>query len=306
MHQPQPQPVKPPRARLDRLGLAQLAVVYVVWGSTYLAIRVAVREGAGFPPFVMAGTRVAFASLLLLGLARLRGQRVRVTPGEFGLLGATGVLLWLGGNGLVTAAERRADSGLAALLVAAMPIWAELIAAALDRRLPSRRSAAAVLLGFVGVGVLTWPELRGGTRADVLGVVALLAAPCFWALGSIWLQRRRPDLGVLTISGWQQGLGGVALLAMALLAREPLPRPTGEAWLAWLYLVLFGSLLAFTSYMGTLRRLPYRLVVTYTYANPVIAVLLGWLLLGERVTGWTLAGAALVVVGVAGVFVSRD
>ena len=93
---------------------------------------------------------------------------------------------------------------------------------------------------------------------------------------------------------------------MSLLAREPLPRPTGEAWLAWLYLVLCGSVLAFTSYMGTLRRLPYRLVVTYTYANPVIAVFLGWLLLGERVTPWTLAGATLVVAGVAGVFANRD
>ncbi|MCB1162989.1 EamA family transporter [bacterium] len=306
MHQPQPSPAKPPKARLDRFGLAQLAVVYVVWGSTYLAIRVAVREGAGFPPFMMATLRVAVAAAILLGLARLRRQRVRITRGELGLLAATGALLWLGGNGLVTVAERRADSGLAALLVAAMPIWAELIAAALDRRPPSRRSAASVLLGFVGVGVLTWPELQGGSRADVLGVMALLAAPLFWALGSIWLQRRRPDLGVLTISGWQQALGGVSLLAMSLLAREPLPRPTGEAWLAWLYLVLFGSVLAFTSYMGTLRRLPYRLVVTYTYANPVIAVFLGWLLLGERVTPWTLAGATLVVAGVAGVFANRD
>lgn len=296
----------PPPARLDRLGLAHLAVVYVVWGSTYLAIRVCVREDAGFPPFAMAFMRVAVASVILLGWAYLRRERIAIDRRELGLLAGTGALLWLGGNGLVTVAEQHVDSGLAALMVAAMPIWAELIAMVLDRRLPSWRSAGSVLLGFLGVAVLSWPVLRAGTRADALGLVALLGAPFFWALGSIWLQRRRPDLGVLAISGWQQFLGGGVLLAMALATGEPLPRPSGEAWLAWGYLVSFGSILAFTSYMATIRRLPYRVVVTYTYANPVIAVFLGWLVLDESVTIWTLAGAALVVAGVAGVFANRD
>lgn len=296
----------PSRARLDRLGLAHLGVVYLVWGSTYLAIRMAVREDAGFPPFIMAGLRVWVAALVLFGWARLRRERLRVSRGEFGLLAGTGALLWLGGNGLVTAAEAHTDSGLAALLVAAMPIWAELIAIALDRRLPHWRTVGSVLIGFTGVAVLSWPILSAGTRADVLGVVALLAAPFFWALGSIWLQRRRPGLGVIAISGWQQALGGAALLAMSLVTREPRPAPTGEAWLAWVYLVLFGSVIAFTSYMNTLRRLPYRVVMTYAYANPVIAVFLGWLVLGERVTLWTLAGALLVVAGVAGIFQHRD
>ncbi|MEZ4387086.1 MAG: EamA family transporter [Candidatus Krumholzibacteriia bacterium] len=294
------------RTTLDRQGLVHLAVVYVVWGSTYLAIRLAVREDAGFPPFIMAGMRVAAAATVLLAWARLRGQRVRLTRGEFGLLAGTGVLLWLGGNGLVTLAERRVDSGLAALLVAAMPIWAELIAFVLDRCLPAWQSAAAVLVGFLGVAVLSWPVLREGTRADVLGLAALLSAPFFWALGSIWLQRRKPDLGVLTISGWQQALGAVALVAMSRLVDEPPPHPTPVAWAAWGYLVLFGSVVAFTSYMTTLKRLPYRVVATYTYANPVIAVLLGWLVLREEITGWTLAGAGLVVAGVAGVFHHRD
>jgi drug/metabolite transporter (DMT)-like permease len=296
----------PSRAKLDRLGLAHLGVVYLVWGSTYLAIRMAVREDAGFPPLIMAGLRVWVAALVLFGWARLRRERLRVSRGEFGLLAGTGALLWLGGNGLVTVAEQHTGSGLAALLVAAMPIWAELIAIVLDRRLPSWRTTASVLIGFAGVAVLSWPILRTGTRADVLGVVALLAAPFFWALGSIWLQRRRPGLGVIAISGWQQALGGAALLVMSLITHEPRPAPTGEAWLAWGYLVLFGSVIAFTSYMNTLRRLPYRVVMTYAYANPVIAVFLGWLVLGERVTLWTLAGALLVVAGVAGIFQNRE
>jgi drug/metabolite transporter (DMT)-like permease len=293
-------------APLDRVGLLNLLVVYVVWGSTYLAIRVAVREGAGFPPFFMAMMRVAAASAFLLGWARLKGERLRPTRAEFLLLAGSGVLLWVGGNGLVTWAEMRASSGLAALLVAAMPIWGELISMVVDRRPPSARMGGSILLGFVGVGLLTWPILRTGVRADVLAVVALLLAPLFWALGSIWYQRRRTDLSTRAVSGWQQLLGGAGFLVVVLLRREPLPAPTGEAWLAWLYLTVFGSVIAFTSYMTTLRRLPYRIVVTYAYANPVIAVFLGWLLLGEAVTAWTLAGAALVVAGVAGIFNNRD
>jgi drug/metabolite transporter (DMT)-like permease len=156
------------------------------------------------------------------------------------------------------------------------------------------------------VAVLSYPVLRQGTSADVLGVIALLLAPLFWALGSIWFQRRKPDLSIRAISAWQQTCGGLGFLVVILLRREPLPTPTPEAWAAWAYLVLFGSVIAFTSYMATLRLLPIRIVMTYSYVNPVIAVLLGWLILSEEITGFTLAGAALVVAGVAGVFNNRD
>ncbi len=299
-------PARPAREKLDRVGLLNLMAVYVVWGSTYLAIRVAVREGAGFPPFVMAMMRVAVASVFLLGWARQRRERLRLSRGELLLMAGSGLLLWVGGNGLVTWAEMRASSGLAALLVAAMPIWGELISSTIDRRLPSGKMAGSILLGFVGVGLLTWPVLRTGVRADVLAVAALLLAPFFWALGSIWYQRRKTDLGTRAVSGWQQLLGGCGFLVVSLLRREPLPTPTGEAWAAWGYLTVAGSVIAFTAYMTTLQRLPYRVVVTYAYVNPVIAVFLGWLILGEAVTTWTLAGAALVVGGVAGIFNNRD
>ncbi len=291
---------------LNRAGLFHLMVVYLVWGSTYLAIRVAVREGAGFPPFTLAFMRVMAASVILLTWAWLKGDRLRLTRSEFLLMLGSGILLWVGGNGLVTWAEMRASSGLAALLVAAMPIWGELINAVTDRKLPSARMLGAILLGFVGVGVLSTPILRQGTQADVLGVVALLLAPFFWALGSIWFQRRKPDLTIRAVSAWQQICGGMGFLVVILIRGEPLPTPTSEAWLAWGYLVLFGSVVAFTSYMATLRLLPYQVVMTYAYANPVIAVFLGWLLLGEEVTGYTLTGAALVVAGVAGIFNNRD
>ena len=129
--------------------------------------------------------------------------------------------------------------------------------------------------------------------------------------GSIWFQRRRPDLSVRVVSGWQQLLGGFGLAAMALGRGEVGPGiawspPDGAAWAAWAYLVVVGSVFAFTSYVITLQRLPYRGVMTYAYVIPVIAVVLGWLLIDEPVTRWTLAGAGLVVAGVVGVFRNRD
>ena len=293
------------RKRLDRTGLAHLSVVYIVWGSTYLAIRVAVREGSGFPPFSMAFIRVMAASVILLLWARLRRERIRLSLSELGLLAGTGVMLWVGGNGLVNWGETRVSSGLAALLVAAMPIWAECIACVIDRRFPGWRMAGSVFLGFLGVGVLSWPLLRQGTTADVLAVIALLFAPLFWAAGSIWLIRRKPDLSDRVMSGWQQLLGGIGLLILVLIRREPLPAPSGEAWMAWGYLVLFSSVICFTSYLTTMRLLPYQIVMTYAYVNPVIAVFLGWLILGETVTGWTITGASLVVLSVLGIFRNR-
>lgn len=291
--------------RLNRRGLAHLSVVYLVWGSTYLAIRVAVREGAGFPPFMMALMRVVVASAILLAWARLRGERIRPTRGELGLLFGTGVMLWAGGNGLVNWAEMRVSSGLAALLVAAMPIWGEIVNSIIDRRFPGWRMAGSIVLGFAGVGVLSWPVLSRGTTADVISVIALLLAPLSWAAGSIWLQRRRLDLSDRVMSGWQQLLGGAGIAVFVFLRKEPLPSPTGEAWLAWGYLIIMSSVICFTSYLTTLRLLPYQVVMTYAYINPVIAVFLGWLILKEDVSAYTLTGAALVVAGVVGIFRNR-
>ncbi len=292
--------------QLNRQGLLHLLVVYFVWGSTYLGIRVAVRDGAGFPPFTLAFMRVMVASIILLTMAKLNGERIKLSRQEFIVLLGSGLLLWVGGNGLVTWAEMRASSGMAALLVAALPLWSEIINRTLDRKKPSLLMSSSILIGFSGVGVLTWPILRDGSASDLMAVIALLLAPLFWALGSIWFQRKKPDLKVRSVSGWQHLLGGLGFLVVILIRGEPLPSPTTEAWLAWGFLVIFGSVIAFTSYMTTLQLLPFQVVMTYAYINPVIAVFLGWLILGEPVTGWTIAGTLLVVAGVAGIFNNRD
>jgi drug/metabolite transporter (DMT)-like permease len=282
-------------------GLAYLAVVYVVWGSTYLAIRVAVREGSGFPPFAMAAMRLTVAGGLLMLWAKARGRRLRVSRSELAVLFGSGVLLWGIANGLLVWAEQRAGSGLSALMIGGVPIWAAVIDSLLERSRPPLGLVLALLLGLAGIATLVMPVLMTGVRADVMSIGALLVAAVSWAGGSV-LQRRKPiQVSLMVNSAYQQVIGGLWLTAIALLVGEPLPHPTPQAWVAWAYLVVFGGL-AFTAYVQALRLLPISLATTYAYVNPVIAVFLGWLILGEPVTLWTLAGACLVIVGVASVF----
>ena len=296
---------QPQQERLDPNGLLHLGVVYLVWSSTYLAIRFAVREGAGFPPFTLGLLRAVVAGAVLLVWARLSGRHLRLTRREVGLLAASGILLWVGGNGLVSLAETRADSGLAALMIAGVPIWGALIEAIIDRRPPTLQLAAALLIGFSGIAVLTLPQLLSGVRADVIAVLALLGAGLFWAMGSVLQARKPTGLPSRVSAGYQMLFGALGFAVVVLLVGEPQPTPTTAAWLAWGYLVLFSSILAFTSYVTALRVLPTRIAMTYAYVNPVLAVLLGWIILNEHITAWTLAGSALVLLGVGGVFRER-
>jgi drug/metabolite transporter (DMT)-like permease len=280
-------------------------VLYTVWSSTYLAIRIAVQPGSGFPAFWMSGTRVLVAGVLVMLWARWRRESLRINRHDAALLAGSALLLWVGGNGLVTFAEQHAASGYAALLVGAIPIWVTAIEALLDRRLPSAGLVAALVTGFAGLAVLTAPVLATGSRADVVAVLALIAAPISWGCGAVLQQRRPVRLPTRVSSAYQQLFGGLALVLLALLVQEPRPAPTQVAWLAWLYLVLFGSVLAFTSFVSALQLLPTRIVMTYAYVNPVFAALLGYMILGEPITVWTVVGTVLVLAGVAGVFRTR-
>jgi len=287
------------------MGLIHLWVVYVVWGSTYLAIRFGVREGSGFPPFTFGAVRVLTAGALLLLIAKLRGRSIVPQKAEWSTLVGSGLLLWIGGNGLVLWAEQRIDSGIAALIVASVPIWVAGMEAFLDRRLPSFRLISSLLVGFGGIVVLSAPVWSSGIRANVLGILALFAASLSWGGGMILQSRRPVQLKNSVSSAYQQLAGGVAFMGLALLLGEPRPTLSGQAWLALGYLIIFGSLLAFTSFVSALQLLPTKIVITYSYVNPLIAVVLGWIFLREPITVWTVLGAALVLVGVYGVFRDR-
>jgi drug/metabolite transporter (DMT)-like permease len=286
-------------------GLAHLIVIYIVWGSTYLAIRVAVREGSGFPPFILGGTRVVSAGLVLLIWSILRKKRIRLSSLELKILALSGILLWVGGNGLVNWSEQRVDSSLAALIIAATPIWTAIVVVLLDKELPTLRMVSALLVGFGGMVVLSIPVLREGVQADVMSIIGLLIAGLSWGTGSVIQSRKSVALDPVVSAGYQQLFGGSGLLILAMLVKEPMPKPILEAWFAWLYLLLFGSILAFTSFVKALRLLPTKVVMTYPYINPVIAIYLGWLILDENVSLWTAAGAVLILLGVGGVFRER-
>lgn len=295
-----------PEKKVTKQGLMHLGVIYLVWSSTYLAIRITVMDGGGFPPLTMGFMRTALAGPILLLWAWLRKENIKANKRDLLIMAISGILLWNGGNGLITIAEQRADSGLAALFVATVPIWASIIEFILDRKLPSSMIIGSLIVGFVGVGVLGYPTLRNGVDADMFSLIALIAGPICWSIGSV-LQARNPvSVSPRANAGYQTLFGSIGFLILMLLMKEPLPSPSNNAWIAFFYLVIIGSVLAYSSYVTVLQLLPTKLVVTYSYVNPVLAVILGWWILNESITVWTYVGAALVLLGVAGVFRERS
>ena len=286
-------------------GLVHLGIVYLVWGSTYLAIRVGVRDGSGFPPFTFGALRILAAGLLLLLWGKWKGGVWKLDRRDAMTIVSSGLLLWIGGNGLVLWAEQKLDSGITALILSSVPIWVAVLDAVIDRGLPSWRVILALLVGFSGIVVLSYPIFRAGIQADIQSILAVVMASLFWSGGLAVQSRRPPKVNLQVSAGYQQIVGGTAFVVLALLFREPFPDPDPSAWLAFTYLLVFGSLIAFTSFVTILQVLPVNIATTYAYVNPVIAVALGWLLLDEPITLWTVSGAALVLIGVAGVFQER-
>ena len=280
-----------------------LLIVYIVWGSTYLGIRVAVQEGSGFPPMIMSATRVFAGSLILVALARfIQKQSLRLTKEEWIVLSVSGLALWWGGNGLVAIAEMTVPSGYAALIIACTPIWVAIIESILDKKRPSVFLVISLLIGVAGIAVLNWPAIIAGNLNDLKSLFLLIIAGLSWGAGSIYQKRKNIHTTPEISSAVQQFTGGIALLITSFIISEPTINPVPSAWWAWGYLVIFGSVIAFTSFVKALKLLPPNVVFTYAFVNPVVAVILGFFILGEPITLWTFAGATLVFIGVLGVF----
>ena len=280
-----------------------LLIVYIVWGSTYLGIRVAVQEGSGFPPMIMSATRVFAGSLILVALARfIQKQSLRLTKEEWIVLSVSGLALWWGGNGLVAIAEMTVPSGYAALIISCTPIWVAIIESILDKKRPSFFLVISLLIGVAGIAVLNWPAIIAGNLNDLKGLFLLIIAGLSWGAGSIYQKRKNIHTTPEISSAVQQFTGGIALLITSFIISEPTINPVPSAWWAWGYLVIFGSVIAFTSFVKALKLLPPNVVFTYAFVNPVVAVILGFCILGEPITQWTFAGATLVIIGVLGVF----
>jgi drug/metabolite transporter (DMT)-like permease len=280
--------------------LAALGIVYVVWGSTYLAIRVMVRD---VPPLLGAGTRFLLAGALLLGfLAARRGglRSIRVSRGALASAALIGALLPAGGNGLVTVAEKHVPSGLAALLVASVPLWVVVYRSAFRDRVAGT-TMLGVGLGFAGVALLLAPG--SGNGGTVGGSLLIVLAAASWAAGSFASPRLPLPADPLVSTGWQMVFGGLVLAVAGFGAGEASEVSSSvgstDALLSLGYLIVFGSLLAYSAYVWLLQHAPISQVATYAYVNPVIAVGLGWAILGESFGAQTLIGAAIIVASVA-------
>jgi drug/metabolite transporter (DMT)-like permease len=276
-----------------------LGIVYVLWGGTYVAIRVMVED---IPPLLGAGARFAIAGVAMLVFLAARGHRVRVAPRSLAAAGVVGLLLPAGGNGLVTVAERDVPAGLAALLIASVPLWLVLMRSTVGGERVNRGTLAGVAVGFCGLALLLLPGSRPA-EATAIGVLLVLVAACSWATGSFLSPRLSMPSDPLVSTAWQMVVGGGALLVGALAAGEAgdlhLAAASAKSLLAFAYLVVAGSWVAFTAYAWLLQNVPISKVATYAYVNPLVAVLLGWALLSEELSVGTLAGAALIVASVA-------
>ena len=273
---------------------AALLVIYVVWGSTYFAIKVVVET---MPPLLSAGARFVVAAGLLATILALRGTSFRVTGRELAATAAAGALLLTLGNGMVHVAETRIDSSVAAMIVGTVPL--QIVGMRiLAGDSPSRSTRISALAGLAGLGLVVAPGLGAGSTA--LGLAVMVAAAFSWSLGSFLSVRFGLPADPFVAAVYEMGAGGLFLVLGAVAFGEPAQVDgsslTAASVSAWLYLVVAGSLVGFSAYAWLLRVAPISLVVTHQYVNPLVAIALGMLLLGERPSPWTLAGA-LVVVG---------
>ncbi|MEV0407997.1 EamA family transporter [Actinoallomurus sp. NPDC050550] len=280
-----------------------LPIVYVVWGSTYLGIHFVVET---MPPMVSAAIRFLTASIVLAAvLVILRGPSVlRVPWRRLGTAALVGVLLLTGGNGMVGVAEQHISTGLAALLVASVPLWLVVFRWSTGDR-PAATTIGGVLVGFGGLALLTLT--RGGGSGDATGVVVILLASLSWSIGSFLSSRLPMPENPFAASVYEMAAGGLALLVFGFGRGETLhlDAVSRASWLGLAYLIVFGSLVAFTSYVWLLGNAPISLVGTYAYVNPAVAVLLGVAFAGEHATWTILAGGLIIIAGV-GLVVSTE
>lgn len=299
-----------PRQASAALVWTAILILYVVWGSTYLAIRVGVDT---IPPFALAAVRFAVAGCVMLAAVALfrRETAARPTRREWRDSFIVGTCLMGGGMGAVAWGEQTVPSGIAGVLIAMLPVWVAVFGRVfLGERLP-RLAIVGIAAGVVGVLILVGPGLAIDGTLDPAGIAALIFSPMSWAAGSLFSAHRAhlPKDPFLT-TGMQMVSGSVSLAVAAVLSGEVAGfRPEAvepDSILALVYLTVVGSLVAFTAFAWVLRQAPLPLIATYAFVNPIVAVFLGWLILAEAVTPIQLVAGAVIVVGVAMLILSRS
>jgi drug/metabolite transporter (DMT)-like permease len=281
--------------------IVAFALLYVLWGSTYLAMRVIVRD---MPPYVAGTVRYLAAGPIMLAACALLGRKIRLTRRDLGQLLVIAILLLSIGNIGVLWGEIYVSSGLASLIVALVPIWVVMIEAWIFRA--GRMTAKGLFglaVGIVGLLVLLWPRISSGThlgRLELLGSGILAGASFFWALGSVFSHRFNLTVDVFASAAWQMTLGGLVNGAVALVTGQfQKTHWTISALGSIGYLVIFGSWLGYSAYIYLLEHVPTPKVATYAYVNPIVAVFLGWIILREHVDIFMLLGTAIIIASVA-------
>ena len=284
--------------------VAAFAAVYLIWGSTYLTIRLSIES---FPPMLMAGSRFIFAGLLLFAFAWRRGaRRERITAAQWRSALVIGACLLIGGNGIVTWSEQYVASGLVALIVATAPLWMALLAPLFGGRRITWTVSLAVALGLAGVVLLLRP---GGAVPTDWHTFVVPLSPLIWALGSLYAQRAPVPRQALVATAMEMLAGGVLLailgLALGEAGRVHLASVTTVSVIAFVYLVLIGALVGYTAYIWLLQHVSSTAASTYAYVNPLVAVLLGAAVLGEPVTWLTAIAGAMILASVALILSTR-
>lgn len=274
-------------------------LVYLFWGSTYLGIDIAVQS---IPPALMCAIRFFIAGVIMLAVCAVSGHQIVYSLRQIALAAVVGLLLLMGGNLTLSYAELSVSTGLAALIIAVTPLWFLVLDSLLlgDHHI-SGRGKAGLALGVIGLFILFWPELHNDAlgHREFWASVSLLGGSFSWALGSVLSKRWQSGMDVFSATGWQVTAAGVGNFIFALLNRD-FARVTWtvRSLGAVAYLVVCGSWIGYTSYIWLLKHVPTSKVSTYAYVNPVIAVILGWLILHERVDRYIVAGSAVVVLSV--------
>jgi len=284
-------PPSPSAAPRSGLVVLALLLVYVVWGSTYLGIRLAL-EGGALPLTMVSGGRFIIAGSLMYAVLRWRGSPAP-TRRQWRNLAIMGLTMLVLGNGMVVLAERTVSSGLAATAVASVPLWMALFGAMRGQN-ASRGEWLGIAIGFLGV---VWLNAGSSLTASPQGLILLLIAPVGWAFGSIWARGLDLPSPFMTAAG-QMLCGGAMLIVLGLLSERPTTWPSMNGLLAVAYLCMFGSIVAFTAYVWLLHNVRPALVASYAYVNPVIAVILGVIIGNEHFGGRDLLAMAVILAGV--------
>jgi drug/metabolite transporter (DMT)-like permease len=288
--------------------IVAFALVYLFWGSTYLAIGIADQEH--LPPAVMCALRFSIAGPLMLAACAFTGRKVRIKWNEAVRLATIGCLLLVIGNGGLAWAEQWVPTGLAALIVAVTPIWFMVLETFIfqgDRL--SRRGLIGVALGIAGIAILFWPKFAEPNTVgsmQLVGSCTLLLCSMSWAVGSVLSRKWQMQVDPFTATGWEMSFAAIGNALVALLTgQQHRVVLTSRALMAVLYLVVFGSWVGYTAYIWLLKHVSTQKVATYAYVNPIVAVSLGWLVLHERLDGYIFAGSVVIIAAVALVTTAR-